>query len=182
MDIEFSGQHRRANYFRAVYLAYQPTLRLFTNRAILAVAIGSLYIAYQMNLAPDRSMPLFAPSRLTWHIIAAFVFLLLLAEPFLAPLYVAIRLWRDPSVRTEWQGRINSQGITFSASGRNLRWDSFQEAIRKPDVMILKKGAAGFLALPRNFFRSDSDWQRLCNLAETKIRPILKPSRIPNRR
>jgi hypothetical protein len=172
MDIEFNGKHQRAKYFRAVFLAYRPTLRLFTNRAILAVAIASLYIAYQVNLAPDRTLPMAAPSRLMWHFVAAFVFLLVLSEPFLAPLYVALRLWRDPSVHAEWKGRVNALGITFAESGRTVRWDSFREAILKKDVVILKTGAAGFLSLPRNFFKSDADWQRLLRLAEIKVHPL----------
>jgi hypothetical protein len=182
MDIEFIGQHQRALYFRAVFLAYRPTLRLFTNRAILAVAIAALYIAYQVNLAPDRALPMVAPSRLMWHFVAAFVFLLVLSEPFLAPLYVAIRLWRDPSVHTVWKGRINALGITFADSGRTIRWDSFREAIRKPDVVILKTGSVGFLSLPRYFFKSEPDWQRVLRLAETKVHPLTPQGKTPGSR
>ena len=170
MDIEFSGYHRRAAYFHAVYVAYRPTLRMVANRALMAVALASLYFAYQLILAPDRALPFLDPSRLPWHILAFVVFCLLLAEPFLAPFYVAIRLWRDPSVHLEWQGRADARGITFSASGRNLRWDSFRGMILESDGIIFKTGSAGFLSLPREFFHSDSDWRQFCNLAEKKVR------------
>jgi hypothetical protein len=182
MDIEFSGHHHRAAYFHVVYIAYRPTLRMFASRAFLAVALASLYLAYQMNLAPDRTLPLLAPGRLMWHIVALLIFFLLLAEPFLAPVYVAIRLWRDPSVHVEWQGRVNTRGITFSASSRNILWDSFREMILEPDGIILKTGAAGFLSLPRDFFHSDSDWQRFCKLAETKVHSNASPGKTPGLR
>ena len=179
MDIEFSGYHHRATYFHAVYVAYRPTFRMFASRAFLAVALASLYLVYQMNFAPDRTLPLLAPTRLLWHIVALLIFFILLAEPFLAPVYVAIRLWRDPSVHVEWQGRVNTRGITFSASGRNILWDSFREMILVPDGIILKTGAAGFLSLPRDFFHSDSDWQRFCKLAETKVHSNAIPGKAP---
>jgi hypothetical protein len=169
MDIEFSGYHHRAAYFHAVSVAYRPTVRMFASRALLAVALASLYLAYQLNLAPDRTLPLLAPDRLPWHILALLIFFFLLAEPLLAPVYIAFRLWRDPSVHVEWQGRVNARGITFSASGRNIRWDSFRKMILEPDGIIFKTGATGFLSLPRDFFHSDSDWQRFCNLAEKKV-------------
>ena len=180
MDIEFSGYHHRAAYLHAVYVAYRPTLRMFASRAFFAIALASLYLAYQLNLAPDRTLPLLAPARLPWHILALVIFLLLLAEPFLAPIYVAIRLWRDPSVHVEWRGRVNYRGITFSASGRNILWDSFRGMILEPDGIILKTGAAGFLSLPREFFHSDSDWQRFCNLAEKKVRSNAVPGKRSN--
>jgi len=182
MDIEFSGHHLRAAYFHAVYVAYRPTFRMFASRAFLAVALASLYLVYQMNLAPDRTLPFLAPARLVWHIVALVVFFLLLAELFLAPVYVAIRLWRNPSVHVEWQGRVNTRGITFSVSGRIILWDSFREMILEPDGMILKTGPAGFLSLPRNFFHSDSDWQRFCKLAETKVHPNPIPGKAPGLR
>ena len=81
MDIEFSGYHHRAAYFHAVSVAYRPTVRMFASRALLAVALASLYLAYQLNLAPDRTLPLLAPDRLPWHILALLIFFFLLAEP-----------------------------------------------------------------------------------------------------
>jgi len=182
MDIEFSGYHHRTPYFHAVYIAYRPTFRMFASRAFLAVALASLYLVYQLNLSPDRTLPLLAPTRLVWHIAAILIFFLLLAEPFLAPVYVAIRLWRDPSVQVEWQGRVNTRGITFSASGRIILWNSFREIILEPDGIIFKTGPAGFLSLPRNFFHSDSDWQRFCRLAETKVHSRAIPGKTPDLR
>jgi hypothetical protein len=182
MDIEFSGYHHRAAYFHAVFIAYRPTFRMFINRAFFAVALASLYLAYQLNLAPDRTLPFLAPSRLLWHIVALLIFLLLIAEPYLAPVYVAMRLWRDPSVHVEWKGRVSTRGITFSASGRNILWESFREMILEPDGIILKTGAAGFISLPRDFFHSDSDWRRFCKLAETKVHPNPIPGKAPGLR
>jgi hypothetical protein len=182
MDIEFSGHHERGAYFHAVFVAYRPSFRMFTNRVFFAAALGALYLAYQLKLSPDRTLPFLVPSRLLWHIVALLIFLLLIAEPFLAPVYVAMRLWRDPSVHVEWEGRVNTRGIAFSASGRNILWESFREIIREPDGIILKTGAAGFLWLPRNFFHSDSDWQRFCQLAEIKVRPNATPGKPPSSR
>jgi hypothetical protein len=182
MDIEFSGHHHRAAYFHAVSVAYRPTFRMFANRVFFAVALASLYLAYQLNLAPDRTLPFLTPSRLFWHIVAVLIFLLLIAEPYLAPVYIAMRLWRDPSVQVEWEGRVNSRGITFSASGRNILWESFRDMILEPDGIILKTGPAGFLWLPRDYFHSDSDWQRFCQLAETKVRSKATPGKPPSLR
>jgi hypothetical protein len=180
MDIEFFGFHHRAAYFHAVFVAYRPTFRMVVNRALLAVALASLYLAYQLKLSPDRAIPLLAPARMPLHILALLIFLLLLAEPLLAPVYIAIRLWRDPAVHVEWRGRADNRGITFSASGRNILWDSFRGIILEPDGIIFKTGTAGFLSLPREFFHSDSDWQRFRNLAEKKVRSKAVPGRKPN--
>jgi hypothetical protein len=172
MDIAFAGRHTLRTYVRAVYTAYRPTLRYVSTRLLFAFALGSLYFAYQVSLSPDRTMDIFAPTRLIWHILAAVVLLLLLIEPFLAPLYIAYRLWRDPSVRTEWRGTVSARGITFANSGRSARWDAFQEAVLPPDIIILKTGELGFLALPRNFFGTDADWKKARALAESKIHPL----------
>lgn len=180
MDITFSGRHRRGKYVHSVYLAYRPTLRELANRTFFAIALASLYLAYQLNLAPDRTLPFLAPSRLPWHLLALLIFFLLLAELFIAPLFVAIRLWRDPSVHVEWKGLVNAQGVTFSSSGRNIRWDLFRKMILEPDGIIFRVGSAGFLSLPRDFFHGNSDWQQFCRLAETKVRRNALPGKSPN--
>jgi hypothetical protein len=172
MDIAFAGRHTRSEYIRSVYIAYRPTLRYFLNRSLLAIALAALYIAYQISLSPDRSLDIFAPTRLIWHILALIILSIVLLEPYLAPFYIAFRLWRDPSVHAEWQGTIGPRGIFFTNSGRSARWDAFQEALLRPDVLILKTNALGFLALPRSFFQNDSDWNKARSLAESKIHPI----------
>jgi hypothetical protein len=181
MDIAFSGRHTRSEYLRAVYAAYRPTLQYFFNRAILTFAVGSLYVAYQVSISPDRSLPVFAPSRLIWHILALVLIVILLLEPFLAPFYIAYRLWRDPSAHAEWQGTVGPRGITFTNSGRSMQWDAFQEVLLPPDMLILKTKNLGFLALPRVFFQQEADWKKARNLAETRVHPITfahRPTRL----
>jgi hypothetical protein len=177
MDIAFVGRHTWSEYMRAVYAAYRPTFRYFLNRSLLAIALGSLYIAYQITLSPDRALDVFAPSRLIWHVLASLILAIVLLEPYLAPFYIAYRLWRDPSVHVEWQGTIGPRGISFANSGRSARWDSFQEVLLRPDVLILKTNALGFLALPRSFFQNDADWRKARTLAKSKIHPITSARR-----
>jgi hypothetical protein len=179
MQIDFSGRHTRAEYFRAVWIAYRPAMRIIANRLILATSAGLLYIAYQINLAPERMLSWLDPSRLIWHLAAALVLLVVVAEPFVAPWYVAIRLWRDPAARTDWQGRIGPTGITFNVSGRSIRWDAFIQAISQSDILVLKTGTSGFLALPKRFFQGDADWRQACQLASSRVKPAPHSRRLP---
>lgn len=166
MDIEFSGEYDRKEFFRAVALANMPSRRGRLLRIALLAVIAAFFIALvadyvkQGNQRPDKIL------RIAINVVVLGYFLL---SPYISSRRIASSLWKssiEPSPFTE--GRVGGQGITYvsGSSEKEFPWESFSQARKARDLVVLVTADGVMSVHPRHFFRSDQDWARFQQLVD----------------
>ncbi len=168
MEIPFKGQYDRATFFRAVRLANQPARNGGRLRWLALAALAVLLaLAIQSLRRPADNDPF------TWVRLGLGLALLLayLVWPYGLSFIQARRLWANPALQRPISGRLQERGLTYTNTTpyRTVPWESYARLRLAPDLATLLTPAGVLTALPRSFFKSESDWQAACKLLQNKV-------------
>lgn len=170
MEIPFKGQYDRPTFFRAVRLANQPARNAGRLRWLALAALAVLAaLSLQSLRSPEENDPF------TWVRLGLGLALLLayLLWPWGLAFVQARRLWANPALRQPISGRLQARGLTFTNTNpyRTVAWESYARLRLAPDLATLLTPAGVLTALPRSFFKSESDWQAARQLLQSKVKP-----------
>jgi len=172
MEIEFQGQYDKAAVFRAVSLANQPSKRGFLLRIGLAVLFIILYAAYFINVAGKDTLSSFDLFRSGRHLITLLFIAYFLFQPYIAAYFAASNIWKDPGMQRPQAGVISNQGVAYISSTGNrteIAWERFAKKRMKENLIVLLTADGVISFFPRNFFKTDADWERAQKMVDFKV-------------
>jgi hypothetical protein len=172
MDVEFKGIYTRKDVFRAVFLANKPTQkRGFIRIGIAALALV-IYIAYTVLTSIQNKTPLLDSNLMGSHLMYLILIALFLYYPNITWSITAFKIWRAPTMRHEYKGTISSEGILYSGKKTLITWEMIakKEVTEEIIVLLTSNGILSFF--PREFFRSEGDWQRAIQLVEFNLNEV----------
>lgn len=173
MEFEFSGQHDKATYFRAIRWIYKPSRRDLIIRIAAFVAFLVLYVAL-IATAVKEDVSISESARIFRHFLTFLILAYFLFQPYIKSYQTASRLWQDPLIQRKINGRISTIGIQIAPSNDWMAWDQFVKVYKSEDVVVLLTAARLFVILPRNFFRDDNDWKMLQSFIASKVKQVIE--------
>ena len=169
MDIEFSGEYDKKQFFRAVALANMPPRRgrlirlaLLALLALVFVALVADYLTHG-NQRPDKVI------RIAINVFILGYFLLL---PYISSWRIASGLWKGKIASSPHvEGRVIGHGIVYksAASEKEFAWETFSKARKTRDLVVLVTADGVMSIHPRSFFMSDQDWSRFQQLVDYNV-------------
>ena len=169
MQIQFQGQYDRDLFFKAVALANRPPKnrqRLLS--LMLVIAIGAIgVIGYRIITSGDLLGN-------AVYLAAAIFMGGFVGQIFLRPYLAARKLWENPGVQRPLKGTITNQGITyvFPQGENKIGWNQFNRLQKTANLVTLVRKDGLLVVFPRNFFKSDSNWQKFNKLVASKVIPL----------
>ncbi len=164
MDIEFQGQFERNQYLEAIRLAGTPKKWSTVWRVILFVGFTALAAFYAFTAMQDGEAAGSEIARFVRYGFGIVVLGYFIFRPYITIQQTANRLWNDPLLRRTIQGTVSSQGITFGKL--TTPWNDFAFKHVTDDLVVLLTADRTMSALPRSFFKDESDWQRFRQMIE----------------
>jgi hypothetical protein len=172
MDIEFKGTYTRKDVFRAVFLANKPTKKQEIIRIALASLALVIYVGYNILMSVQNKTPLFDSSL----IVSYFIYLLLIAlfmyYPNITSTITALKIWRAPTMRYEYKGKISSEGILYTGKKTMITWEQIRRKQITSEIIVLLTSNGILSFFPRGFFKSEGDWQRAIELVEFNMNEV----------
>ncbi|HCS39872.1 MAG TPA: hypothetical protein DIW44_09860 [Anaerolineaceae bacterium] len=172
MEIDFKGIYTRGDVFKAVLLANQPTRK----RELIRIGIASLamviYVAYNVLVSIQNKTPLIDPKMIGSHLLYILLITLFQYYPLITSSVTALKIWRAPTMRHEYKGTISSAGILYSGKKTLITWDQIVKKQVTDEIIVLLTGNGILSFFPREFFRSESDWQRATQLVEFNLNEV----------
>lgn len=167
MDIDFQGQFEKGQYLEAIRLAGTPKKWSTAWRVILFVGFTALAAFYAFTAMQDGEATGNEIFRFIRYGLAIAVFGYFIFRPYIAIHQTANRLWNDPLVRRPIHGTVSSRGITYGTL--TTPWSDFTFKHVTDDLVVLLTADRSMSALPRSFFRDESDWQRFRQMVEQHV-------------
>lgn len=174
MDVEFKGIYTRNDVFRAVFLANKPTQKRGLIRIGIAALALVIYIAYTVLTAIQAKTPILDPQLFGSHLLYLLLIALFLYYPAITSSITAMKIWRAPTMRHEYKGIISSEGILYSGKKTLITWDQIAKKQVTDEIIVLLTGNGILSFFPREFFRSEGDWQRAIQLVESNLKEVEK--------
>jgi hypothetical protein len=174
MEIEFSGQHDKPTYFKAVHWIYRPSQRDFIIRVSVFAVFSAVFAAIVVVALQKEGGEPFEFLRLARHLITFIIIAYLIFQPHLKGYQMATRLWQDPIIRRKLSGRVSSMGVQFDPSHDWMGWDQFAKVYKSNDLVVLLTAARLFVVLPRSFFRDDHDWKMFQELVNSRVQQVIE--------
>ena len=173
MDIEFKGQYNTATIRRAVEAAQAPTrpLQMLRLAALLTSLLVILYAG--QNAIKDRTLNTL---EIIVIIIPLAIVIYFFLEPWLKKRNLA-KLIRDDRQPALMAGKITNEGVVYYKSPANhvpdkvIRWEAFNHAGKARDLLALLTVDGVLAILPRSFFQSDEDWDKVNALVKEAVKP-----------
>ncbi len=166
MQINFQGQYDKELFFKSVRLANRMTKgRLgFMIFLLMFGAAGLGVLSNRIRSASD--LPTYGV-----YVVAAIILMGIATFNLARPYFAARKLWANPGVRRKLNGRITNLGITYLLpEGVNeIPWDQFNRLSKTSDLITLIRRDGLLVIFPKHFFKSESDWQKVENLASRKV-------------
>jgi len=172
MEIDFKGIYTRGDVFKAVFLANKPTKK----RELMRIGIASLamviYIAYTVLVSIQSKTALFDPNLISSHLLYVLLIALFLYYPQITSSITALKIWRAPTMRHEYNGTLSSAGILYAGKKTLITWDQIVTKQVSDEIIVLLTGNGILSFFPRGFFRSEGDWQRATRLVESSLKEL----------
>lgn len=169
MDIEFSGEYDKKQFFRAVALANMPSRRGRPIRFALLGAIGVILIALVADSLTHGSQRPDKVIRISINVVILGYFLL---SPYISSWRIASGLWKGKIASSPHvEGRITGHGIVYgsAASEKEFAWEKFSKVQKARDLVVLVT-ADGIMSIhPRSFFRSEQEWNKFQQLVDYNV-------------
>ncbi len=168
MEIPFKGQHDRTTFFRAVRLANRPAGRSNRLQWLVVAALGVAIFFSGQSYFETGSL---APGDLIRLGFAVAILVIFLGWPYALSYIQASRLWKDPALQQTITGRAQERGITYTnvSPYRTVPWTNFARLRTASDLVTLLTPAGVLSVFPRQFFKSEADWQAFRQLVQQKI-------------
>lgn len=168
MEIKFKGFYTKKDVYRAVNLANLPdTRRALTRIGFTGFAL-ILYAVYAVWSANQKGVSIIALQSLGSH----FFFLLLIGlfqyYPNITSWVTATKIWRAPTMHNEYTGVISGAGIFYTGKKTLLPWNQIDKKEISRDLVVLLTSNGVLSFFPRNFFKSDAEWQQVIQLVNSK--------------
>lgn len=169
MEINFHGKYDRKLFFSSVFLANQPARRKPWVLPLISSIVILAFIYLVIRLIETRNVVSNASYIVIVMIAGSFVF-----RAYFVPYWVARKLWMNPSVQEEHQGKINSKGILYRLkTGQNdIPWTRFSRVRRSRNVTSLVTQDGLLIIFPNRFFRSETDWKKFNQVVDSNILSI----------
>jgi hypothetical protein len=172
MDIDFKGTYIRKEVFRAVFLANQPTRK----RELIRIGIASLalviYVGYNLLLSIQNKTPFLGPNTIVSHLVYLLLIALFMYYPNITSSITALKIWRAPTMRYEYKGKISSEGILFTGKKTTITWDQISRKQITSDIIVLLTSSGILTFFPKRFFKSEGDWKRAIELVEFNMNEV----------
>ncbi|HBG74677.1 MAG: hypothetical protein A2X25_11640 [Chloroflexi bacterium GWB2_49_20] len=166
MEIKFRGKYDRKLFFKSVRLANQPARSQRWVQPLMLVFVAVALWVLVIRLADSGDILGNASYIAVVMIAGSFV-----ARSYLLPYLAARKLWANPAVQGDLAGSIAKQGIVYSLKqGQNeMPWSRFRR-VRKADGLTTLVARDGLLVIfPRQFFKTETDWQKFNQLVDANI-------------
>lgn len=164
MDIEFRGRYEKSQYLKAIRLAGTPSKWSTLWRIFLFLLMTGLTIAYAVTAGQDGGFDGFRLTRILRYLVMIVFLAGIIFMPFVNIYCTANRLWKDPLIRREISGYVSTQGITYGTT--LTAWNDFAFKFITDDLVVLLTADRVISTLPRNFFKTESDWQNFRRMVE----------------
>lgn len=107
---------------------------------------------------------------------ASFIAVLMIIAAFvlrtnLLPYLAARKLWSNPALKEELRGSLDQDEIRYQlkAGENRMPWTRFSRARRQASLTTLVARDGLLLVFPRQFFRTDQDWEGFNQLVDAHI-------------
>ncbi len=170
MEIPFKGQYTQLEFARAVQLANRSGGRSRFGGWMLVAALAAVIFLSGKSFFSESSSTgdpfIFIRIALAGLMLLAF----LLFDPARAYLQTR-RLWKNPAMQQQISGRVNHTGLVYTnvSPFRTVPWGRFARLRLNKDLASLLTADGVITVLPRRFFKSESDWQAFCKLAQSRL-------------
>ncbi len=158
MEINFEGALSKEDYDYLVNLITSNR----RSRPLFVIIIFLLFIiTIFLNYSKDRNL-----SYLMIFGIVFFVFALIFRK------YRNKKYWKESKAIKEYcSGVVNDQGIVINSKtwSSNKTWDYFTKYKEAPEMVLLYQSYAITHAIPRSFFKNDSDWISFVEIVQNKV-------------
>jgi hypothetical protein len=172
MDVEFKGFYTRKDIFRAVFLANKPTQK----RGVIRIGISALalviYIAYTVLTAIQNKTSVLAPNLFGSHLMYLLLIALFLYYPAITSSITAFKISRAPTMHHEYMGTISSEGVLYAGKKTLITWEQIAKNQVTEEIIVLLTSSGILSFFPREFFRSEGDWQRAIQLVEFNLNEV----------
>jgi len=160
MQLSFQGQLSREEFLQVMRAHYRVSQATVIFRLVVLalglVAVGNSVLRGNLDL---QLVVIFS---------LGFVFLLFpLALPYLA----LTSFSRNPNMSGKVSGTISEQSINLrtETASSTIEWNSLRKLRRKQDILLLYHSGNTFNFFLKRFFRSEKEWKKFIDLAESKV-------------
>jgi len=169
MDISFQGQLKKTELRKAISMAQRPTGGKLVMQLIIWTLVIGLAAYFLISFFTGQAE--ISPAKILKVAIAIALLIYYIFRPLINPFVVANRLWKEGHFDTPIHGRISGHGISYEISGDkvDLPWKRFSRMRVSDHLISLMTPDAIVTVLPRSFFSSDADWERLKTMLTANI-------------
>lgn len=172
MEIEFQGRYEKQTFFKAVWMLISPSKLNLIIRIVLTILVMAIYIALFILIGNKEEISKLDWARLVRHFVTLPIILYFLLIPFIKPISIANKLWKDPLLQGLMTGELNANGveITYNKRGYSQKdWAKYQRKIICNEFIVLLTNDGILSLIPKNFFKSDQEWNNAKKLVDWKV-------------
>jgi hypothetical protein len=170
MEILFLGHYNRKMFSDGLRLVERNSPIKIILRW-LALGLSLVVVGIGLYNWISTGAEIYEISRIFRHLITALLLGYYYVSPYISRWQTISKLFQAASERT-MQGKVTLDGITIgpaSASYALFKWETFFRKGRKEQLVALLTTSGNLALFHRDFFQSESDWQRFLQLVEQRV-------------